>query len=153
MERLVSRIKELQVAGIPVGNAILLLAGLGTSDVLVPILNRFINIPAVSGAAISAIVQLPMIRRLIGDSAAAVLSATSMAVGLEQQLQVRARAQQLASRILGTVGLAGSPRISLSGSQETSSPSRSIPSVRLGQQVQPMSEAERRALATMAVPS
>lgn len=143
----VSRIGKIKVANIPLGQSILLLAGLGISEALIPLLTPFLKVPALSGGALSVIVKLPMISRIIGPTLSDVLSATSIAVGLDQSLLIRERANRLVSGLVGKIGVK-TAGIALRGTP-TSSPAR----VSLGQDFGPISEQERRILSTFQVPA
>lgn len=146
IEKGISRIGKIKVANVPVGQSILLLAGLGMSEALVPLLTPFLKIPALSGGALSVIVKLPMVSRLIGPTLSDVLSATSIAVGLDQTLNIRERAKGLVSGLVGRLGVkTAGARAALSGP----APER----VSLGQDFGPVSEQERRILGTFRVPA
>jgi len=142
IERGVSRIGEIKVANIPIGQSILLLAGLGISDVLVPVGTRFLKMPILSGAAWSVIMKLPVVSRLIGPTLSDVLSATSVATGIDSQFQIRARAQGLVSGLVSRAGLAGVAKAELAGPAAR---------VSLGQDLGLLSEPERRMLSTYKV--
>lgn len=141
----VSRIGRIKVANVPVGQSILLLAGLGVSEALVPLLTPFLKIPALSGGALSVIVKLPMVSRLIGPTLSDVLAATSIAVGLDQTLLIRDRAKNLVSGLVGRLGVKTAGVAALAGP----APAR----VSLGQDFGPVSEQERRILGTFRVPA
>jgi len=142
----VSRIGKIKVANVPLGQSILLLAGLGISEALVPLLTPFLKIPALSGGALSVIVKLPMVSRIIGPTLSDVLSATSIAVGLDQTLRIRERAQSLVSGLVGRLGVkTAGVRAALAGP----APAR----VSLGQDFGAVSEQERRILGTFRVPA
>ena len=144
----VSRIGKIKVANVPLGQSILLLAGLGISEALVPLLTPLLKIPALSGAALSVVVKLPVVSRLIGHTMSDVLSATSVAVGLDQTLRIRERAQGLVSSLVGRIGVrTQGARAALSGASPA--PAR----VSLGQDFGPVSEQERRILGTFRVPA
>ena len=97
--------------------------------------------PILSGAAWSVIVKLPIVSRLIGPTLSDVLSATSVATGIDLQFKIRARAQGLVSGLVSKAGLAG-VKTELAGQ-----PAR----VSLGQDLGMLSEPERRLLATYKV--
>lgn len=80
-----------EVLNIPVGQAILLLAGLGINDVLVPVLSKFLKMPILSGAALSVISKLPVVENVIGKTLGDVLAATAIATGIDEQLAIRER--------------------------------------------------------------
>jgi len=142
----VSRIGKIKVANVPLGQSILLLAGLGISEALVPLLTPFLKIPALSGGALSVIVKLPMVSRIIGPTLSDVLSATSIAVGLDQTLRIRERAQGLVSGLVGRLGVkTAGARVALA----SPAPAR----VSLGQDFGAVSEQERRILGTFRVPA
>ena len=141
----VSRIGKIKVANVPLGQSILLLAGLGISEALIPLLTPFLKIPALSGGALSVVVKLPIVSRLIGPTLSDVLSATSIAVGLDQTLNIRERAKGLVSGLVGRVGLKGARATALAGP----APAR----VSLGQDFGAVSEQERRILGTFRVPA
>ncbi len=143
LERIASRVKETKIFGVPVGDALLLLIGLGVNEVLVPTLGSLIrlpNLPAVTGAGIGVIAKLPVVERFLGPTMGNVLSATALATGLDHQIGVKAKVQSLISRILpaGTA-TAGAITSGVSTSQAVS----------LGQAE--VSEQERRILETLKV--
>ena len=142
----VSRIGKIKVANIPLGQSILLLAGLGISEALVPLLTPYLKIPVLSGGALSVVAKLPIVSRLIGPTMSDVLSATSIAVGLDQTLRIRERAQGLVSGLVGKLGVRTKEvKAALAGP----APER----VSLGQDFGPVSEQERRILGTFRVPA
>jgi len=146
IEKGVSKIGKIKVANVPLGQSILLLAGLGISEALVPLLTPFLKVSALSGAALSVVVKLPMVSRLIGPTLSDVLSATSLAVGLDQTLNIRARAQSLVAGLVSKVGVStAGVKTALAGT----APSR----VSLGQDFGSVSEQERRILGTFRVPA
>ena len=146
IEKGVSRVGKIKVANIPLGQSILLLAGLGISEALIPLLTPFLKIPALSGGALSVVVKLPMVSRLIGPTMSDVLSATSIAVGLDQTLQIRERAKGLVSGLVGRLGV---KTAKVKGTLAGPAPAR----VSLGQDFGPVSEQERRILGTFRVPA
>jgi len=146
IEKGVSRIGKIKVANVPLGQSILLLAGLGISEALVPLLTPFLKVPALSGGALSVVVKLPIVSRLIGPTLSDVLSATSIAVGLDQTLNIRARAQSFVAGLVGRVGVkTAGVKAALAGP----APAR----VSLGQDFGSVSEQERRILGTFRVPA
>ena len=145
IEKGVSRVGKIKVANIPLGQSILLLAGLGISEALVTPLNTFLKMPILSGAALSVVAKLPVVSRLIGPTLSDVLAATSIATGLDQQLQVRERSKNLVLGLLGKVGVKTAGVAALAGP----APAR----VSLGQDFGPVSEQERRILGTFRVPA
>ena len=145
IEKGVSRVGKIKVANIPLGQSILLLAGLGISEALVTPLNTFLKMPILSGAALSVVAKLPVVSRLIGPTLSDVLAATSIATGLDQQLQVRERSKNLVLGLLGKVGVKTAKAAALAGP----APAR----VSLGQDFGPVSEQERRILGTFRVPA
>lgn len=147
IEKGVSRIGDIKVAKIPLGQSILLLAGLGISEALLPPLTTFLKMPVLSGAALSIVVKLPMVSRLIGPTLSDVLAATSIATGLDQQLSIRARSKNLVSGLLGRVG------VSTAGVELGAAARPAIKRVALGQDFGPVSEQERRILGTFRVPA
>jgi hypothetical protein len=144
IERGVSRIGEIKVMNIPVGQAILLLAGLGINDALVPVVTNFLKFPALSGAALSIVTKLPFVSRFLGPTLSDVLSATAITVGIDEQFAIRRRVKNLVSGLTSRVGVRTSG-VELEGTPST--PSR----VSLGQDFGPISEQERRILATFQV--
>ena len=146
IEKGVSKIGKIKVANVPLGQSILLLAGLGISEALVPLLTPFLKVPALSGGALSVVVKLPIVSRLIGPTLSDVLSATSIAVGLDQTLNIRERAKGLVAGLVGRVGVkTQGVRAALAGP----APAR----VSLGQDFGSVSEQERRILGTFRVPA
>ena len=146
IEKGVSKIGKIKVANVPLGQSILLLAGLGISEALVPLLTPFLKVPALSGGALSVVVKLPIVSRLIGPTLSDVLSATSIAVGLDQTLNIRERAKGLVAGLVGRVGVkTAGVRAALAGP----APAR----VSLGQDFGSVSEQERRILGTFRVPA
>ena len=143
LERISSRIQDVKVFNVPIGDAILLLAGLGINDALVPAISKFIPIPNLSavigGSAIGAISKLPAVERILGPTMSNVISATAVATGLDYQIGIRDKVRNLVSSITGgkttTVSTGGISAI------------ESSPAVSLGQA--DISEQERRILATM----
>lgn len=146
LEKGVSKIGRIKVANIPLGQSILLLAGLGISEALITPVNTFLKMPVLSGAALSVIVKLPMVSRLIGPTLSDVLAATSIATGLDQQLLIRSRAKNLVSGLLSKVG------VSTAG-VELGAVRPAIKRVALGQDFGSVSEQERRILGTFRVPA
>ena len=142
LESISSRVKESKIFGIPIGDSLLLLIGLGINDALIPAVSRLIPIPQVSGllggAALGVVSKLPIVERFLGPTMANVISATAVAVGLDQQLAVRAKVQSLLSSVMPvkTAGIV------------TSEASQAVP-VSLGQA--DVSEQERRILAGLKV--
>jgi len=150
IESTAARIKRIEVAKIPLGQAALLLAGLGISDVLVGSISGITRMPGViSGPALAVISQLSVVKKLIGSTMAGVLAATAVAVGIDQQIGLREKTSALVSRIVpGRAPLAGlKSRLSAASS---AAPSR--PSAVLGQVPEELlSEQERRIISTLQV--
>lgn len=141
LERLSSRIGEIKVGNVAVGQSFLLLAGLGINDALVPLLSAYLKVPALSGAILSVIASLPAVRRIVGPTLSDVLSATAIAVGLNEQFQIRERTQSFVSGILGRLAPKTAGTSELAGTE----------SVSLGQNESLLTEQERRILATMKI--
>ena len=104
LENISSKIKQTKIFGIPIGDSILLLIGLGVSDSLIPAVSRIIPIPQLSGilsgAAIGAVSKVPAVERLLGPTMANVISATAVAVGVDYQIGLKAEVQSLVSSVL-----------------------------------------------------
>ena len=104
LERVASRVKETKIFGIPIGDSLLLLIGLGVNDALIPTISRIIPVPQLSGllggAAIGVISKLPIVERFLGSTMANVISATAVATGIDYQLGLRAKVQSLVSSIM-----------------------------------------------------
>ena len=140
LENISAKVKNTKVFGVPIGDAILLLVGLGVSDALIPIVNKVAKLPIISGAGLAALVKIPAVEKVLGPTMSNVLSATSIAVGTDEQFAVRGKVESLLSSVTGVVpGLAPSTPVHTSGIPE----SISTPVVNN------MSEQERRILATM----
>ncbi len=120
LERFTSTIKNLKIANIPVGDAILLLIGLGVNEAIVPTVARLIrlgNLPSVVGAGLGIIAKMPAVERFLGPTLANVLSATAIAEGIDEQFNVRAKTEAVLSKFLpGGVATAG---VETSGVEET----------------------------------
>lgn len=140
LEKLVGKIKDTKFAGVPIGDALLLLVGLGINDALVPTLTRLVKFPILSGASIAFLSKLPMSERFLGPTMANVISATAIAVGVEDTIALKARVQAFISSITG--------RIAPTAGAITSGASSNTP-VSLGQVN--ISEQERRILETLKV--
>ncbi|OQX87768.1 MAG: hypothetical protein B6D55_02345 [Candidatus Omnitrophica bacterium 4484_70.2] len=118
LERLTSTVKNLRIADIPVGDAILLLIGLGVNEAVIPTIARLIrlgNLPSVVGAGLGIVVKMPAVERFLGPTLANVLSATAIAEGIDQQFNVRARTESVLSKFLPGVSTSG---IETSGIEE-----------------------------------
>jgi len=152
IEKALSRVGDVKVANIPIGQALLLLAGLGISDILVPIGSKFLKVPMLSGAVMSVLVKLPVVSRIIGRTLSDVLAATSIATGLDEQFAIRERARGLVGGLVSKIGInTAGVRSRLAGVKTgaaTAAPAR----VSLGQDFGLMSEPERRILATLKTP-
>jgi len=114
---------------------------LGINDALVPLLSAYLKVPALSGAILSVIASLPAVRRIVGPTLSDVLSATAIAVGLNEQFQIRERTQSFVSGILGRLAPKTAGTSELAGTE----------SVSLGQNESLLTEQERRILATMKI--
>jgi len=140
LERITSRVKETKVLGVPIGDAMLLLIGLGVSEAIVPVLTRFVKFPIISGAGIGVIAKLPAIERLLGPTAANVISATALATGLDHQIALRDKIQTIVSSIVGKISPVATSGAITSGVTQP---------ISLGQA--DVSEQERRILETLRV--
>jgi len=111
LERLTSTIKNLKIANIPVGDALLLLIGLGVNEAIIPTISRLIrlgNLPSVVGAGLGVVVKMPAVEKFLGPTLANVLSATAIAEGIDEQFNVRAKTEAVLSKFLpGGVATAG----------------------------------------------
>ena len=143
LERISSRIKETKIFGIPIGDSLLLLIGLGVNDALIPAVSKIIPIPQVSGllggTAIGIISKIPVVERLLGPTMANVISATAVATGVDYQIGLRSKVQSLVSSLMP----ARTAGVLTSGTSQQPAP------VSLGQAE--VSEQERRILSTYKV--
>jgi len=84
---------------------------LGVNEAIVPTVARLIrlsNLPSVVGAGLGIIAKMPAVERFLGPTLANVLSATAIAEGIDEQFNIRARAEATLSRLLpGGVATAG----------------------------------------------
>ena len=152
IESTVARIKRIEVAKIPLGQAALLLAGLGISDVLVGSITGITRLPAMlSGPVLAIVSQLGAVKKIIGSTMADVLAATAVAVSIDQTIGLRDRTKALVGRIVpGGAPLAGL-RSRLAGIS-TSAAAAARPSASLGQLPEELlSEQERRIISTLQV--
>lgn len=139
IERMSARIKDIKLAGVPVGDALLILVGLGINDALVPAATRLVRAPIISGGLIAFLSKLPMIERFIGPTLASVISATAVATGIEDQIALRGRTHAIVSSLVGRVA-------PIAGIAKTAGASPSPAPVSLGQVI---SEQERRILESL----
>jgi len=137
LENITAKVKAVKVAGIPLGDAILILFGLGLNDALIPVATRLVKMPIISGGAIAVLSKLPVIERFLGSTMANVISATAVATGVDQQIALRARIHSLVSSLVGRAA-------PTAGVSALAGPSKSSAPVSLGQAE--VSEPERRIL-------
>jgi len=103
IERIAGKVGAFKVADVPVGQAALLLTGLGLSEGLLPLLTPMLKQPVLSGAALAVIARLPIVKRILGTTISDVLMATAMAVGLDQQINIRGRMQGYVASLVGRI--------------------------------------------------
>ena len=144
IEKGLSKVGKFEVVNIPVGQAVLLLAGLGLNDIMVPALTSFLKMPILSGAAISVISKLPVVEKFIGPTLSDVLAATAIATGIDEQFQLRNRTKSMVSGLLSKVGVS-----TVATTGVNTQAAVSTRGVALGKDFGMMSEPERRILATM----
>jgi len=120
LENITAKVKAVKVAGIPLGDAILILFGLGLNDALIPVATRLVKMPIISGGA---------------STLANVISATAVATGVDQQIALRARIHSLVTSLVGRAA-------PTAGVSALAGPSKSSAPVSLGQAE--VSEPERR---------
>ena len=140
LEDIAKRVGAVELYKIPVGKAILLLAGLGISETLIPTASALTRLPPIAtGPALAIVSQLPITKRFLGDTMATVIATTAVAIAVDQQLNIRGRTAALVASITGR--LAPAP---------TAGPAAPVA---MGQ-VAPaalMSEQERRTMATLRI--
>lgn len=151
IENIASRIKGVKVAKIPIGQAALLLAGLGISDVLVGSISGITKMPGlISGPALAILLQLGAVKKLVGSTMADVLAATAVAVGIDQQIALREKTSALVGRIVpGRAPLAGLKSRLSSAPRVVPSPKTSTALGQVPEEL--LSEQERRIISTLQV--
>jgi len=144
VETMAAKVKAIEVMNVPLGTSALLLVGLGLNDIAIPAIGALTKLPPIAvGPAIAIVSQLPAVKKILGSTMAGVISATAVAMAIDQQLNIRGKTATLVSRLVGkilppteTAGLAGASAPATVG------------------QIAPeefMSEQERRVLATLRV--
>lgn len=143
IENITGKVGDFKLMNIPLGQAMLLLAGLGLNDIMVPMLTNVLKMPILSGAAISVVTKLPIVENFIGPTLADVLAATAIATGIDEQIQLRSRTKNLVAGLIGKIGVP----VATAGVNLGAAPRK----VALGADLGMVSEPERRILATMQV--
>ena len=141
LEGIATKIKGVKVAGLPIGDAALLLAGFGINDVIVPTVTTLtkLNIPIVVGPGVALLTQLGAVKKILGPTMANALAITAIMIGVDEQIGLRAKTRSLVSSLVGRVlpaPTAGAP---------------AQPTASLGQAPVFVSEQERRTAATLRI--
>lgn len=147
LEKISEKIKNIKLAKIPLGEAILILLGLGVSDALIPATTRFVRSPIISGGLVAFLAKMPIVERFLGSTFANVLAATAAATGIEDQIALRGRTHAMVSGLVGRVApMAGivAPRATANMGSPAPAP---VTTASLGQV--DVSEQERRILSSL----
>lgn len=109
MEGIIRRLHSIEVVGVPVGIALGFTLGVSVVKILknlssrIPAIGNLINkIPLAVGFGIAYLMQLPTIKRLIGEDGANMISVASLFMGIEEQIKVL-RGQTLTDMIASFV--------------------------------------------------
>jgi len=92
MERMIKQLHGIEILGIPVGVALGFVLSVSVAKILknlvskIPAIGNLINkAPLVVGFGLAYLVQLPAIKRFIGDDGADMISVASLFMGIEEQ--------------------------------------------------------------------
>lgn len=148
LQRVSEKIKKIKLAGIPVGNALLLLVGLGLNDALVPAASKILKAPILAGAGIAFLAKIKIVEKFLGPTLADVLSATAIATGIEDQISLRGRTHALVASLVGKISpTAGISALKGTSASNSAAAPASPATTTLGQV--DISEQESRILSTL----